>query len=86
MEIFSHKYRNIVGDPYMTYMHNRPRRDLNACGLAATGDDTAEPAASDQPEKSNAVVNLQPWRYARTALMLIGVYVLAKFLYEKFKK
>ena len=86
MEIFEGtKYHNFVGDPFMEYMHNRPKR-VNACGYAATGDDATVDESAKPDAKPNSVVNLQPWRYARTALMLIGLYIVGKFIYEKLKK
>lgn len=81
----------MTADPLLTQIANRGRLDTQrnfcACGLAATGDEPI-PQAGEEPEKSvnTQVHNLQVWSYARTGLMLIGAYVVIKFIYTKYIK
>jgi hypothetical protein len=56
----------------------------NCCGLAATGDEASNAAPS--PVDSTPVRNLQAWQYAKTALAIVGTYVIVKFLYGKYVK
>ena len=84
MEIFGFKqYRNMVDDPFLAQMSRVRHNDFCACGMNATGEDIPQ---SDTPEAIPDAVpagSLQAWRYARTALMLVGLYVVGKFLYNK---
>lgn len=58
------------------------------CGLAATGEELqAAPTPAPAPEPVNTTVqNMQAWKYAKTALAIVGAYVVIKFLYGKFVK
>jgi hypothetical protein len=67
----------------------KPHYPLNACGdfnncCMATGDEAAPETPS--PTVNKSVQNIQAGKYAKTALALVGAYVVIKFLYGKFKK
>lgn len=67
--------------------NNGMQRDFCGCGLAATGDEPIAPAESQEIEPVKAeVMNMQAWQYAKTALALIGIFVVVKFIYSKMVK
>jgi hypothetical protein len=76
----------MVDDRYLlNFAMNSRKRNFCGCGFAANGEEGAqgeEPAV----DINQRVINLQAWRYARTALLLIGAYVVIKFAYEKLRK
>jgi hypothetical protein len=98
MEIFEksrqdNQYRNMVDDPVLNTWAFRKNRNFCACGLAATGDELQPDAPEDQAAKDtdtepvkNKVMNLQAWTYIRTGLVLIGLFVVGKYVYTKFIK
>ena len=64
--------------------HNSGQRNFCGCGLAADGSESGTEQELE-PVKSQ-VMNLQVWRYARTAFALIGIYVVGKFIYSRIVK
>lgn len=73
-------FRNMVDDPYLNRMANKPFK--NCCGLAATGDG----AADEQPLPVPKVQNVQAWGFIKTALAVVGAWVVIKYAYGKLKK
>jgi hypothetical protein len=71
-------YLNMVDDPYLNKRFN------NCCGLAATGDSPVE-EVTPAPSVKAKVMNMQAWGYAKTALALVGLYVVVKYAISKFK-
>lgn len=77
-------YRNMVDDPYLAQMDMRQPYN-NCCGFAATGEEAIMPETTPAPEAaSNINVNsMQTWQYAKTALAIIGAWVVLKYLLGK---
>jgi hypothetical protein len=80
------QFRNMVDDPMLRKMalRNQGKRDFCACGFNATGEEELPPE-EEAPVKTN-VMNLQAWKYAKSALALVGAYAVIMFLYKKFGK
>lgn len=90
-------FRNFIPYPYNDAIKrgNQPPRKKQrypwnasgynmCCGLAASGD-TEEPAPA--PVVTAAKVHdMKTWQYAKTALMLVGLYAIGTYLYKKYKK
>jgi hypothetical protein len=63
-------------EEYRNYIDKKiiTKRPHNACGLNATGDSV-----------SATVNNVTAWGYLKTALALVGAFVVAKYVYGKMK-
>jgi len=62
--------------------------DYENCCMAATGDELLPeeglPAEQAAPETVNSSVqSMQTWQYVKTALALVGAWVVVKFLFSK---
>jgi hypothetical protein len=92
----SQSFKNFVDDPYLNIGGKAPRREpkypfnacgcdySNCCGLAATGEETEE-AVLKVPDVVKAK-NITAWHYAKTALAVIGAFVLISYVWNKVKK
>jgi len=94
------EFRNMVDDPFLNMVKrgNRPPKKRNypfnangyndCCGFAASGDLDSDAVNSD-PEPvviKSKVQNMRAWDYAKTALALIGLYVVVTYAWGKLKK
>lgn len=79
-------FRNMVDDPFLKKFatNGRVNSHKNCCGLAATGD--VEEEAPAPVEIKSKVQSIKAWHYAKTALALVGLYVIVKFAYDKYAK
>jgi len=81
-------FRNMVDDPYLRAAQAK-KNFKNCCGLAATGDgamDDAQLAEQREALPATKVRDMQAWNYAKTALAIVGAWVVLKWAYEKIKK
>lgn len=78
----------MVDDPLLrAYGRNISSHNFCACGLAATGDSAVdETDPGDNAALTAKVQNIKAWHYAKTALALVGLYVIGKYLWTKYKK
>ena len=74
-------FRNMVDDPFLKVQTIKSKK-LNCCGLAASGEEVTDPEPVEIKAK---VQNIKAWDYAKTALAIIGLYVVVKYAYGKFK-
>lgn len=95
-------FRNYIDYPYNNAIkkgnrppRQKPRYPFNAsgynmcCGLAATGDEAEAAPVAEAPKVVDSTAKLQKVQalgYAKTALALVGLYVIASFLYKKYVK
>jgi hypothetical protein len=78
-------FRNMVGDPYLAAMDRRKRsHDFCACGLNASGDEEDVNVNEVSELKGNAI-SLQAWKYLKNGLVIVGIIVVAKFIWNKMK-
>jgi len=91
-------FRNFIGaDPYINSLQ-RGNQFSRACGLsaynsccgglAANGDNGETPVETvpEPVEVKNKVQNIITLQHAKTALAIIGLYVVVMFAYKKIKK
>ena len=73
------QYRGYVDDPYL--MNGPAPVNHNACCLSATGED-------DKPDTDlpATVKNIQTRQMIKSALALVGAFVVGSYLYKKFIK
>jgi uncharacterized membrane protein len=69
-------FRNFIGYPIIT---PKKVKTHNCCGFAASGDAPVTPVSA-------TVTNISAWSYAKTALALVGAFIIGKYLYTKFVK
>lgn len=91
-------FRNFIGaDPYMNSIkkqngsasaaHQFKTRNAfkNCCSMAATGDESDE-SDPTPVEVKNKVHDIKSIELAKSALAIVGLYVVVTYLYKKFKK
>lgn len=87
----ANKYRNLVDDPYLAAMDQRKsQHDFCGCGMYADGDEGGAPAdenadVNDVDKLKGTALNMRAWKYIKNGLMIIGLIVAAKFIYNKLK-
>jgi len=77
------EFRNMVDDPFLRVQTIKSKK-LNCCGLAATGEES-EVIAPEPIAIKAKVQNMKAWDYAKTALAIVGLYVVVKYAWGKFK-
>ena len=82
-------FRNYMADdPYLKYhavIEGKKKRDFCACGLNASGGVGTEIPEPESDVKSK-VMNLTAWGYVKTALALVGAFVVGSWVYKKYIK
>lgn len=83
-------FRNyMAGDPYLQHhagiQQAKKQNNFCACGLNASGGTDVEIPEPAQ-DVNTKVQKIMFWNYAKTALAVIGIYVVGKFLYNKYVK
>ena len=84
------EFRNyMAGDPYLSHhagvYPRKKQKDFCACGLNATGGTDVEIPEPENNVKTK-VMNLKVMGYAKTALALVGAYIIGTWLYKKYVK
>lgn len=80
-------FRNMVDDPYLAAMDRRKKaHDFCACGFNASGeDDGNDPDVNEVSELKGNAISLQAWKYLKNGLVIVGIIVVAKFIWNKMK-
>lgn len=84
-------FRNMVDDPFLKVQGIRNKKSNNCCGFAASGDlgymaEQPEPTDPEPVAIKAKVQNMKTWDLAKTALAIVGLYVVVKYAWTKFKK
>lgn len=71
----------MYNDPFLRQPASQNFNNFCPCGINATGDEVV-------PEESvnKKVINLQAWQYARMGLVLVGTFVIVKWIMGKISK
>ena len=77
------EFRNMVDDPYLRWhaLGRVKSHNFCACGLNATGDVTDTP-----PPIKARITNIKAIGFAKTALAIVGLYVVVSYVYKKWIK